>query len=145
MHLLRIVFRRLCTTATQEVKKPKEKIRTKIGLSVLQYEEEEVCFANQARHLGRDKEMEEFVQHCSEPFTTFAAICEIEHEHSEITATFNSIPIDVVTDLSSTFVAVPLELTAKSEIVRMFEDRILFLDDQLKKAPNEETITKKDD
>ena len=33
MHLLRIVFRRLCTTATQEVKKPKEKIRTKIGMA----------------------------------------------------------------------------------------------------------------
>jgi len=43
------------------------------------------------------------------------------------------------------FAKLQLELTAKSEIVRMFEDRILFLDDQLKKAPNEETITKKDD
>jgi len=72
---------------------------------------------NSFRHLGRDKEMEEFVQHCSEPFTTFAAICEIEHEHSEITATFNSIPIDVVTDLSSTFVAVPVCSASDMELM----------------------------
>ncbi|KAK2162337.1 hypothetical protein LSH36_100g06002 [Paralvinella palmiformis] len=49
---------------------------------------------------------------------------------------------------SKKFAKLQLELTAKSEIVRTLEDRILFLvekvDKFLKKAKNEAIITKKD-
>ena len=37
---------------------------------------------NSFKHLGREKEMEDFIQRCSEPFTMFTTICETEHEQS---------------------------------------------------------------
>ena len=45
------------------------------------------------------------------------------------------------------FTKLQLELTAKNELIRTLEDRILFLEEEveeLKRAKNEEKITKKD-
>ncbi|KAI0210432.1 hypothetical protein LSAT2_004827, partial [Lamellibrachia satsuma] len=70
---------------------------------------------NSFKHLGREKEMEDFIQRCSEPFTMFTAICETEREQSEVTAADNSIPMDVDKEV-----------------------------EELKRTKNEEKITKKD-